>query len=91
MNIRDITDLLDRIPIWKKLKALPDQLEQLQARVAALEARLSDATGDVCPKCRQPRFDLVDSGPDKTFGDLGVQSRTYRCSSCGFEEKKQIG
>jgi hypothetical protein len=44
MNIKDITDLLDRIPTWKKLKSLPGQQEQLTARVAALEAHLSDAT-----------------------------------------------
>lgn len=85
--IEDVMRALERIPIWKRLVALPAEVEQLQARVDALEARLTQATGDVCPKCRAPHFMLEDSQPLRGgLGDLGVRQYSYRCHSCGYED-----
>ncbi len=48
------------------------------------------AKGDPCPKCKQPSWEIESSKPDPTFGDLGGQRRTYKCSECGFTEDKVI-
>jgi len=85
--IEDVMKALERIPAWKRISGLPAEVDQLQARIAALEARLSPATGEICPKCREPRFMLESSGPEPgPFGALGARIHTYRCSACGYED-----
>jgi len=36
--IDDLLKLLDRIPLWKKLNALPDRVDELEKRIAILES-----------------------------------------------------
>lgn len=85
--IEDVMRAIERIPIWKRLVTLPTEVEQLQARIAALEARLAPAAGDVCPKCRASAFMLEGSQPlQGGLGDLGVRQYSYRCRSCGYED-----
>lgn len=85
--IEDVMKALERIPVWKRVSLLPGEMDQLRARVAALEARLAPAQGDVCPKCRAPQFMLERSqakaGP---FGDAGAREHHYRCQGCGYED-----
>lgn len=85
--IEDIMKALDRIPIWRRLSQLPAEVEQLRAKVDALEARLAPGGGVICPKCREPRFMLESSGPERgPFGTLGAREYRYRCASCGYED-----
>lgn len=65
-----------------KLADLIDENRQLKRRIE--DARL--AKGQPCPKCHERTWELVDSGPNKHLGDLGVIQRTYKCSLCGFSE-----
>lgn len=88
--IEDVMKALERIPAWKRLSALPAELDQLKQRVSAIEARLAPAGGTVCPRCREPRFMLESAGPEPgPFGDLGARQYRYRCSSCSFEEVRE--
>jgi hypothetical protein len=50
--------LLDKIPIWKQLKELPQRVESLEKRIAELENK-PISTGDVCPKCKNKTFELI--------------------------------
>lgn len=87
----EITTLLEKIPLWKRLKTLPAEVEELKNRVAQLEARVSGGgAADICPKCRNPSFELDRTENDPTFGDLGIQRRVYVCSGCGHTEYKQL-
>lgn len=91
-TIADITSLLEKIPLWKQLKSLPETVARLEDRVVTLERVLAeDAPADRCPKCRKLTYELQESVPDPTFGRLGGNRRTYRCASCGFTEKKLVG
>ncbi len=39
--LEDILLALERIPIWKRVKALPDEVEALKARIKVLEDRMA--------------------------------------------------
>lgn len=53
MGIVDETlKALDRIPIWKRLGGIPDEVDDLKKRVAALEEMLGGKwPADVCKFC----------------------------------------
>lgn len=87
--IEDIMLALERIPIWKRVAAMPKEVEDLRARVTALEAKLSGKTGALCPMCGSVNFKIVSSGPDSTFGALGMQRDLYRCQDCQHSESRQ--
>lgn len=88
--IEDVMKALERIPAWKRVAALPSELDALKQRVAALELRLAPATGDSCKKCRAMTFNLVESKPaGPPWGDMGVMEDHYACSSCGYMDKRQ--
>jgi hypothetical protein len=84
--LEDVIKALERIPAWKRMTALTDDVARLQARVTALEAAMKPATGSKCPKCGLMAFGLAlsqrDPGP---FGDMGAMQDIYRCSSCSYE------
>ena len=62
--LEDVIKALERIPSWKRLATVPDELAALQARVAALELRGALATGQRCPKCGVMAYALHESRPE---------------------------
>ncbi len=86
--IEDVLKALDRIPMWKRLSSMPDEVAALRSRVAALEARLAKATGDQCPRCRAMEYKLIDSGPASgPAGELGIWVDRFACSACGYRNQ----
>lgn len=88
--LSELNTLPEKIPLWKKLQSVPEEMEELKLRLAKLEMATSAATGDKCPKCSKLTFALDRIEDDPTFGDLGVQRDVYICSSCGYSKYKQI-
>lgn len=87
----EVTALLEKLPLWKRLKTLQNEVEDLKAHVAQLEARVAGGgAADICPKCRNSSFEINRTENDPTFGDLGVQRRVYVCAGCGHTEYKQL-
>lgn len=86
--LEDVMKALERIPMWKRVNLLPDQLQALEERVKALEAKLDGPAGLACRRCNGQTLMFQRSESDPTFGDLGVQLDFYRCSSCNYEETK---
>ncbi|PTX45612.1 hypothetical protein IQ03_04520 [Gemmobacter caeni] len=87
ISVSDIVKILDQIPVWKTLKALPGRIEALERRVAELEgAKLlpGKLPGEPCPACGMPGLrrtsSKVSSGP---FGVLGARDEEWTCESCG--------
>ena len=66
--------------------ALFEENATLKRRIRELEG----LDGEKCPSCRKMGWRLVDSQPDRTFGELGGIRRTYKCSECGLSESKLV-
>ena len=78
-----ILNLADRVPIWKRLRKLPQEVDDLQERVTELEAKLSGKwPPDVCKFCGERASRLARTGK----GSRGQVVQTWKCSACGQEE-----
>jgi hypothetical protein len=89
--IGDIAALLEKIPIWKRLKALPEQVDALQARLAALENEIAKRPSlETCPICNSGNLKVVSVNPHPTLGKVGIQERSLKCDNvaCGHTEKR---
>jgi hypothetical protein len=87
----ELNELLNKIPLWKRLTTLPAEVDALAKNVAALEARIAGSGGaGLCPKCGQRTYKLEGSRPHPVFGDMGVSERAYKCSECNFSESKTV-
>lgn len=89
--LEDVMKTLERIPVWKRLTALPNEVEALQKRVAALEAKLGPKTGQECPQCGEMAMKLMSSKPHPEFAFAGAKRDTLRCEDCGFQEDRDRG
>lgn len=92
ITISDLLKLLDNLPIWKRVKGLPGEVEALRRRIELLEDSIARTPqADKCPKCHGLAYGLDRSEPDPTFGDSRTLRHYYRCKSCGYETFKQDG
>lgn len=64
----------------------PARIDELEKRLAALEATPKRAPGKTCKACGEPAMRLTHSVPDRVMGDLGVKQETWTCSACAFAE-----
>lgn len=89
-SLSDLVKLLEQVPVWKKMAAMPNEIEALKRRIELLERSANRVPqGDECPRCHGLSFGLDRTEPDPTFRALGVQRHYYRCGSCGYENYKQ--
>ena len=86
--IEDVMKALERIPLWKRVSALPEEVAALRERVDQLEAQLAGKSGPCCPICNAPGFKVTASKPDPVAGDLGIIQDTHQCSKCGHSENR---
>ncbi|PPU41192.1 hypothetical protein [Xanthomonas arboricola] len=87
--LEDVIKALERIPLWKRVSVLPDQVEQLQERVAALEAQLAGKPGALCPICNAAGFKRTRSREHPDFGFAGLKLDSYECAACGHSEERE--
>jgi ribosomal protein S27AE len=91
-SLKDILDLLDHWPKWKRIQEMPEQFDGLQKRIADLEGRLARCPGEGCPRCGELAFRVVSSNPHPSdLGDLGLMERHLKCDKCGYTEKRTLG
>jgi copper chaperone CopZ len=93
LSVSDIIKLLEQVPGWKAVVALPRRLAELEARVKALErgqARPKDALGPKdCPICGAV-MSVVEETDDPNFGPMGVKIHRMHCDNCGQNAKRQF-
>ena len=87
VSVSDMLKLLDQVPLWKSLVALPKRVAALEEKLAALEAsgRQPQRAGprpDECPGCRVP-LRLVSERRHPQFGPMGVKRHEMVCDACG--------
>lgn len=84
----ELNDLLDRIPIWKRLTGLPAELDELKKRVSVLEAKLSAPRGAQCPMCSEPTLLMTGVDQARSRPQIGLYIDKMQCSSCGHQETR---
>jgi ribosomal protein L37E len=89
-SLKDLLALLDHWPLWKRIKATPEQLEILEKRVSGLETRLSRCPGEACPRCGELSFRVTSSKSHLTFSAADLIVHKMKCEKCGFEEDKTL-
>ena len=88
--LKDILELLDRWPSWKKIQETPDRIEALEKRIGELENRLARCPGEGCPRCGELAYRAASSQPHPFAGEMGVKVRTMKCEKCGYTEDRTI-
>lgn len=92
VGAKDFLELLGKVPLWKRLSEVPSQVDALEKRIAALEAKprlpMCEACGEGFAKLNRTE---KPSGPFDVFEGSGMQIRVYKCDKCGFETKKSSG
>lgn len=88
----DIMKALEALPVWKRLTALPDRVDQLERRLAALEAsKAVTPTSGTCRFCHG-RLRVIDEKPHPDFGFAGRKVLTLECQnpSCGKKTTRDV-
>jgi hypothetical protein len=84
---------LEALPIWKRLVALPERVDHLERRLAALEARPTAPApgGRTCNLCNSAAS-VIAEAPDPTFGVFGHVRLKLRCNNpnCGNEFERKV-
>ena len=76
--------LLDKIPIWKKLKTLPERIDALEKRIHELETRgVAPKSEKTCPACGERYFFVFGPPPDPAR----PKKRIYKCKACDHVEE----
>jgi ribosomal protein L37E len=86
----ELTELLRRWEVWRRVDAAPDRIDALEKRIAELEQRLQRAPGEACPKCGKLDFRVDKTFSHSEFGDMGVRVREMKCGACGFTDEKTV-
>lgn len=91
ISVSDMLKILDNVPIWKTVKALPARLEALEKRVATLEGRGGPAKTSPwdCTVCGS-RMRVIGERSDPTFGVFGVKLLKLACDICPRETERQF-
>jgi hypothetical protein len=86
--LEELNTLLERIPVWRQLVAMPERVATLEARLTAIEAQLAGSTGELCPMCNAPALKLAGTATDAATAMLGFTIDVLRCEACGHEERR---
>lgn len=80
---------LDRWDEWRRMRAAPNRIDELEARVRALEtAATATPLAEACPICTTGRLKVTAVRPHPTFGRLGVQEHSLACDACQHTEAR---
>lgn len=87
--LEDVMKALERLPIWKRLVGLPQEVEALQKRVAELERKLGPKPGAECPMCGERAMKVIATRPHPQFRVFGTKLDTPSCSSCNHTADRE--
>lgn len=81
--LEDVMKALDRVPIWKRLQGLPDEVDRLRQRITELEKSLEKSPAEGCPFCgaRAWRLQRV---------DMHGRREVWHCLECKKEREIRL-
>ena len=83
----NVLTILDKFPLWRRMKEAPDKLDTLEKRVAELEEKLGDTwPADVCKFCGARAARMVWSVPH----EKGLTRQDWKCGECEHTEVRTI-
>jgi hypothetical protein len=88
--LSEITELLKRWDVWKRVEEAPGRIDALEKRIAELEAKLQRAPGEACPRCGALEYRAEKSVPHPQFGEMGTRVHHMKCGECDFADEKMI-
>jgi predicted RNA-binding Zn-ribbon protein involved in translation (DUF1610 family) len=87
--LSEITDILKRWDVWRRVEEAPARIDALEKRIAELEAKLQRAPGEACPACGELEFRVTGVQSASPLGiGLGSRNYTFKCQKCGFEDTR---
>lgn len=81
--LTDVLAALDRWEEWKKMRAAPARIDELEKRLAALETSPPELAGEHCKACGKPALRRTSQTERKFAGHLVGYSEVWTCGSCG--------
>jgi hypothetical protein len=92
--VADIWNMIESNKKWQTLKETVGRIPELEARIEALEKRLSGGAAEYfCDYCGSANLKRTGSRPDPIFEDLGIKQHLFLCGDCGkesaFQEKRR--
>ncbi len=89
IKLSDLISVLDKIPIWKKLKTLFDKVDNIEKRLAELEQKENNQGQNKCPRCFLRKVKVSKISKEGYNGILHNKV-IYRCDDCGFTYDKMV-
>lgn len=84
--VDDVLKALDRFDWWRTLRALPDRMAALEARMAEIDAGRAPGA---CPKCGKGPMRVAEVEPgDREIEQFGMVTRHLACDACQFTFKQ---
>jgi hypothetical protein len=87
--LEDMLKALDRFPTWKRLQGIPDEVDALKEKLAALEEQLGGKSpADICRFCGERSARLYHVFPSTDL--KGNVRETWKCAApgCGREDDR---
>ncbi len=77
----NVLSILDKFPVWRRMKEAPEKLDALERRVTTPEEKLGDTwPADVCRFCGNRAARLHES---RRANDRGIIHESWQCEECG--------
>lgn len=97
ISVSDILKILDDIPVWRNVAALPRKIAALEQRVAALEAAKTALPAptliDPAKACPMDgtEMQITAEVPHAIFGVVGgLKVHQMTCPECGFKTSRDF-
>jgi hypothetical protein len=94
--LSEITELLRRWDVWKRVEAAPQRIDELESRIAALERGLASLSnqpklpqGRICPICHG-ELKVIKELEHPEFGFAGVKIHMMKCSKCDYAGERNF-
>lgn len=87
---KEINDLLDRIPLWKRLQGIAGRQDALEARIAVLEDRLKVTVhpGEICAACGTAHMRRIAVKEMQDVGPNAWREEMWQCQLCAAEDHR---